>query len=274
MQLVRYESADGQVGYGLLEGDRIREIYGSIYGSFKVGTRGCDREQVKLLPPVQPTKIVAVGRNYAEHAAELGNAVPPEPLIFIKPATAVIGPEQPIIVPTGVGRVDYEGELAVVIRRKARYVSEKDAAQVILGYTCLNDVTARELQQKDKQFTRAKGFDTFCPIGPWLVTGISPLNRRIRTYVNGEVKQDGDTRDMVHGVWALIAFISRIMTLLPGDVVATGTPKGVGPIVPGDRVEVEIEGIGVLSNPVVAEESRPWSAQDEPEDEGSSAQGR
>ncbi len=268
MQLVRFESPDGEIGYGLLEGDRIREIYGSIYGSFKIGARSCPLDQAKLHTPVQPTKIIAIGRNYADHAAELGNQVPTEPLLFLKPLTSLIGPGQPIVIPEGVGRVDFEGELAVVIRRRARYVSESDASQVILGYTCLNDVTARDLQAKDKQFTRGKGFDTFCPVGPWLVTGISPLNRRIRTYVNGEVRQDGDTRDMVHGVWALIAFISRIMTLMPGDVIATGTPRGVGPLLPGDRVDVEIEGIGTLSNPVVAEGAmRPWSL-DNSADEG------
>lgn len=262
MQLVRFSAPGGTPGYGLLDGDRVREIYGSIYGSFKVGTRSYMLDQVSLHAPVQPTKVIGVARNYSEHAAELGNAVPEEPLIFIKPVTAVIGPGDPIVVPSGVGRVDYEGELGVVIRRKARHISETEAAQVILGYTCVNDVTAREIQKKENKFGRAKGYDSFCPVGPWLVTGISPLNRRIRTYVNGDVRQDGDTRDMLHGVWALISFISRIMTLMPGDVIATGTPKGVGPIVPGDTVEVEIEGVGVLSNPVVAEDLSQYAAKE------------
>lgn len=254
MQLVRFASPGGTPGYGLLDGDRVREIYGSIYGSFKVGTRSWSLDQVTLHAPAQPGKIIGVARNYAEHAEELGNKVPTEPMLFIKASTSIIGPGDPIIIPHDVGRVDYEGELAVVIRRKARYVAESDAAQYILGYTCLNDVTARDLQKRDTKFARAKGFDSFCPIGPWLVTGISPLNRRIRTTVNGEVRQDGDTRDMIHGIWALIAFISRIMTLQPGDVIATGTPRGVGPIVPGDKVCVEIEGIGTLENPVIAED--------------------
>jgi len=254
MQLVRYVSENKKIGYGLLEGDTIREIYGSIYGAFKVGNRSSELEECTLLPPVQPSKIICVARNYPEHAREMGGDAPREPLLFLKPSSAVQASGQPIVIPSGVGQVDFEGELAVVIRRKARFVSEQEATRVILGYTCLNDVTARDIQSKEQRFTRAKGFDTFCPIGPWLVTGISPLNRRIRTYVNGEVKQDGDSRDMLHGVWALVSFISRVMTLEPGDVIATGTPQGVGKIVPGDRVEVEIEGIGTLSNPVIAEE--------------------
>ncbi len=256
MQLLRYSIDDGAIGYGLLDGQRVREIFGSVFGDFKLGTRTHALEDVQLQAPVVPSKIVCVARNYARHARELGHQPPPEPLLFLKPPSAVIGPEAPLVLPRNVGRVDFEGELAVVMRKRARHVSPSEAAGMVLGYTCLNDVTARDIQQREKTFTRAKGFDTFCPIGPWIVTGISPQGRRIQTRVNGHIRQDGNSADMIHSVWDLVAFASSIMTLEPGDVLATGTPSGVGPLHPGDRVEIEIDGIGILSHPVIEEETR------------------
>jgi 2-keto-4-pentenoate hydratase/2-oxohepta-3-ene-1,7-dioic acid hydratase in catechol pathway len=206
---------------------------------------------VRLLAPVLPTKIVAVGRNYADHAAEMGNPVPDEPVIFLKPSTAVIGPGEAIRVPRGVGRVDHEGELAVVIGRLAKNVPVEDAGTAVFGFTCANDVTARDLQKKDGQWGRAKGFDTFCPLGPVISTDVDPIDIHLAVRVNGDVRQSASTTDMVHGVGTVVSFVSRVMTLLPGDVILTGTPSGVGPLAHGDTVEVDIEGIGVLANVVV-----------------------
>ena len=205
---------------------------------------------VVLLPPAIPSKIVAVGRNYAEHAKELGNEAPPEPIIFLKPPTALLRPGGTIERPAQSQRVDYEGELAIVIGRIARHVKREQWRDVVAGFTCANDVTARDLQKRDVQFTRGKGFDTFCPLGPCIETDLDPSNVTIETRVNGEVKQHGSTKDMVFDCAFLIEFITSVMTLLPGDVILTGTPKGVGPLVAGDTVEVEIEGIGTLRNTV------------------------
>jgi len=209
-------------------------------------------EAPRLLPPVRPSKIVCVGRNYAAHAAEHHAEVPAEPMLFFKPPSALIGSGAPIQLPPGAGRVEHEAELAVVIGRAARRVPREEALGVVLGYTCANDVSARDYQQKDGQWGRAKGFDTFCPLGPWIVSGLDPSARAIRCLVNGEVRQASHTGDMVFDVPALIAFISQIMTLQPGDVILTGTPSGVSPLYPGDVVRVEIEGIGALENPVEA----------------------
>jgi 2-keto-4-pentenoate hydratase/2-oxohepta-3-ene-1,7-dioic acid hydratase in catechol pathway len=198
------------------------------------------------------SKIVAVGRNYREHAAELGNDVPAEPLIFLKPNTSVIGPDDTIVLPKQSERVEHEGEVAVVIGRIAKHVSEADAAGVIFGYTIANDVTARDLQRRDEQWTRAKGFDTFCPLGPVIDTELDVERATIETSVNGVRKQDGRLADMVHSIPALIAYASSVFTLLPGDVILTGTPAGVGPIVDGDTVEITVSGLGTLSNPVRA----------------------
>jgi 2-keto-4-pentenoate hydratase/2-oxohepta-3-ene-1,7-dioic acid hydratase in catechol pathway len=207
---------------------------------------------VRLLAPVIPrSKVVGVGRNYAAHAAELGHEVPAEPLVFLKPNTSVIGPGDPIQLPPQSRDVHYEGELAVVIGRICREVPPERVGEVVLGYTAANDVTARDLQKADGQWWRAKGFDTFCPLGPYLVTGLDPAALRVVTRRDGEVVQDGCTADMILDVPALVAHISAAMTLLPGDVILTGTPEGVGPITGGQRVEVEITGIGTLSNPVV-----------------------
>jgi len=211
-------------------------------------------KDVKFLSPTRPTKIVAVGLNYKAHAEEMGKPLPEEPLLFMKPSTAVISNKMRIVKPKMSQRVDYEGELAIVIGRKCKKVSPQEAPDYILGYSCFNDVTARDLQQKDVQYTRAKSFDTFAPYGPWINTEIDPIGLKITTRVNGEVKQEGNTEDMIFSPFELVSFISKIMTLLPGDVIATGTPPGVGPLQAGDRVEVEIEGIGTLINYVVDEE--------------------
>ena len=211
---------------------------------------------VRLLAPVIPrSKIVAVGRNYAAHAAELDHELPEEPLMFLKPNTSVIGPGDQIFYPPQSERVDYEGELAVVIGRICRDVPPEQATDVILGYTVAIDVTARDLQNKDVQFTRAKGFDSFCPLGPWIETDLDPQDfadgRSVQTYLNGDLVQDGSTKDLIFDIPTLVAHITSVMTLLPGDVILTGTPEGVGPMQPGDDVEVSIEGIGALTNSVV-----------------------
>jgi len=203
------------------------------------------------LPPSEPTKIVAVGVNYREHAEERGKALPAEPLLFLKPPSALIGPQDDILYPSASQRVDYEGELALVIKKKASRLQEADRVEdFILGYTCFNDVTARDLQDKDIQFTRAKSFDTFAAAGPCLAAGISPDNLHIKTFLNGKLRQSSTTKSLIFSVPFLVRYISRIMTLLPGDIITTGTPSGVGPMQPGDRVDVQIEGIGTLSNQV------------------------
>jgi 2-keto-4-pentenoate hydratase/2-oxohepta-3-ene-1,7-dioic acid hydratase in catechol pathway len=203
-----------------------------------------------LLPPCAPTKIVCIGRNYADHAKELGNEAPPEPIIFMKPASALLAPNGTIVRPPISQRVDHEGELAIVVGKRAKDVPAARWRDYVLGFTCANDVTARDLQKKDVQFTRAKGFDTFAPLGPCIETELDPAALSIVTRVNREVRQDGTTRDMIFGCDVLLAFITQVMTLEPGDVILTGTPAGVGPLQSGDTVEVEIEGIGVLRNAV------------------------
>jgi 2-keto-4-pentenoate hydratase/2-oxohepta-3-ene-1,7-dioic acid hydratase in catechol pathway len=238
---------------GVLEGEQVKEICGPAWGPWTEGTRAWPLADVRLLAPVNPGKIVCVGRNYAAHAAELGNEVPKEPLIFLKPPSAIVGPGEPIVVPRQSQRVEHEGELAVVIGRGCSQLKDTDDALAhVLGYTCLNDVTARDLQKSDVQFTRAKGFDTFCPVGPHIVTGLDPTDILVETKVNGELRQSGRTSLMVYPVAFLIRWISRVMTLVPGDLIATGTPAGVGPLVAGDVVEVSIGGVGVLRNPVQA----------------------
>ena len=199
-----------------------------------------------------PSKIVGIGQNYRAHAAEMGKGIPEEPLMFLKPPSAVISDGAPIHRPGGYERVDYEGELGVVIGKRAERVSRDSALDYVKGYVCVNDVTVRDLQKKDGQWTRAKGFDTFCPIGPRVVAGLDPTNLRITTRVNGVVRQDSSTSDLIFDVRTLIAFVSQHMTLEPGDIISTGTPSGVGNLNPGDVVEVEIEGIGILKNPVIA----------------------
>lgn len=211
----------------------------------------------RLLPPCSPTKIVCVGRNYAEHAKEMGAEVPPEPTIFLKPPSSLIASGDAIVSPRLTQRLDYEGEIGVVVGRRARNVKSADAASYILGYTAVNDVTARDLQRKDGQWTRGKGFDTFCPVGPYIVPRdeVNPDSLRVRTFVDGEKKQDAAITEMIFSVNDIIAYVSAFMTLEPGDLIATGTPSGVGPLQPGSRVRVEIEGVGALENSVISEEA-------------------
>lgn len=210
--------------------------------------------EVELLPLVRPSKVVCVGLNYHDHAREMGHPVPEEPVLFLKPPSSIIGPGDPIVLPVCSERVDHEAELALVIGRTARHVSEADAPRHLFGYSCANDVTARDLQQKDGQWTRAKSFDTFCPVGPWIETQVDDLRGLgLRALVNGEVRQQGNTEEMIFSPAMLVSFISRVMTLLPGDVILTGTPAGIGPIQDGDEVTIEIDQVGFLTNAVVSE---------------------
>jgi 2-keto-4-pentenoate hydratase/2-oxohepta-3-ene-1,7-dioic acid hydratase in catechol pathway len=253
MKIVRYE-AESKINWGVIEGDSVREMEGDPFGHFHLTSKMKKMGEVKLLAPCLPSKIVALGLNYRDHAEEVKLALPQEPLLFIKPSTSVIGPGEAIIYPKMSKRVDYEAELAVVIGKAAKKVSEERAADYILGYTCLNDVTARDLQPPNGQWTTAKGFDTFAPIGPWIVTDIDPHHLDVSSYLNGERRQHSNTKNLIFGPRQLVSFISRVMTLLPGDVIATGTPSGIGPMAIGDKIEVVIEGIGTLSNKVAAEE--------------------
>jgi len=206
---------------------------------------------VRLLTPSVPEKIILVGLNYKDHARELGMKIPKEPIIFLKPPTALIAHKQKIVYPPGIKRLDYEAELALVVKKTARNISESKAKDYILGYTCLNDITARDIQKKDGQWSRAKSFDTFCPVGPWVETEISPKNLKVRAYLNGKLKQDSHTGDFIFGINRLFSFISKIMTLKSGDIISSGTPAGVGPMQRGDAVEIEIQGIGKLTNRVI-----------------------
>jgi 2-keto-4-pentenoate hydratase/2-oxohepta-3-ene-1,7-dioic acid hydratase in catechol pathway len=239
--------------YGLLEGEQIREISGLPWARWSAASQAFSSSQVQLLAPVEPQKIVCIGRNYAAHAAELGNEVPQEPLIFLKPPSAIVGPGEPILLPPRSQKVEHEGELGLVIgRRCSRLNDSDDPLSFLLGYTCLNDVTARDLQKSDVQFTRAKGFDTFCPVGPHIETQLDPADVLVETRVNGQQRQSGRTSLMIYPVAFIVRWISHVMTLFPGDLIATGTPAGVGPLVPGDIVEVSVSDVGVLRNPVHA----------------------
>jgi len=250
MRLVRFRFGD-RIAHGFVEGDVVRAIEGTFFENPLPTGEEVPLADVRLLAPVLPSKVVAVGKNYAAHAAEFGGEVPQEPLVFLKPSTSVSGPGDAIPLLPISHRVDYEGELVVVIGRIARNVRAEEAYRYILGYTCGNDVTLRDLQEKDGQWSRAKGFDGACPLGPWIETELDPGDLLLETRLNGEVRQSSRTSDMVFGVAALIAFVTEFMTLLPGDVLMTGTPEGVGKLSPGDEVEVEIEGIGVLANRAV-----------------------
>jgi 2-keto-4-pentenoate hydratase/2-oxohepta-3-ene-1,7-dioic acid hydratase in catechol pathway len=254
MRLVRFRWGDG-IFYGVLAGEMIRPLARPPFEGLSQTEEEIPLAEVVLLAPCEPSKIVALGLNYRDHAAEFGSPLPEEPLLFLKPGTAVIGPDADIVYPQMSRQVDFEAELAVVMGRTARRVSQAAAWDYILGYTAINDVTARDLQKKDGQFTRSKSFDTFAPLGPWIETGIlNPDNLTVEAYLNGERRQHSNTSNLVFGVAYLVSFISRIMTLLPGDVIATGTPSGVGPMQPGDVVEIRLEGIGSLRNRVVTEE--------------------
>jgi 2-keto-4-pentenoate hydratase/2-oxohepta-3-ene-1,7-dioic acid hydratase in catechol pathway len=249
MRLVRYRFGD-RIHQGVLEEGVVRALRGTFFEDPLPSGEEVPLDDVRLLAPVLPSKVVCVGKNYAAHAAEFDSEVPEEPLLFLKPSTSVSGPGDTIPLPPISRRVDYEGELAVVIGRLARSVRAEEAFRSILGYTCANDVTLRDLQKKDGQWTRAKGFDGSCPLGPWIETELDPTDARVETRLNGETRQFATTADMVFGVATLIEHVTAFMTLLPGDVLLTGTPEGVGRLEPGDRVEVEVEGIGILANPV------------------------
>lgn len=252
MRIVRFRK-DGMTGYGIVDDEVVYQVEGGLSQAAMTRDRVGRLSELDLLAPAEPSKIIGIGKNYLAHAAELSSEVPDEPLMFLKPPTAVIGPDDTIICPSLSERVDHEGELAVVIGRRARNVPAEQALDYVRGYTCGNDVTARDLQRRENQWVRGKGFDTFCALGPWIETDLNPYAVTVVTRVNGEVRQEGNTADMIFDVPTLIATASRVMTLLPGDVIMTGTPSGVGPILPGDSVEVDVEGIGVLRNHVAAE---------------------
>jgi 2-keto-4-pentenoate hydratase/2-oxohepta-3-ene-1,7-dioic acid hydratase in catechol pathway len=254
MRLARIAHPEGMAFVaidGPAEELRAREIADHPFGNPTFTGRSWAMTQVRVLAPILPSKVIGIGRNYVEHANELGNPVPDEPVIFLKPTTSVVGPGASIVLPPASKRVDFEGELAVVIGRPGRDIRAEDAAAYILGYTVGNDVTARDLRKPNGPWLRGKGYDTFCPLGPWIETELDPADLDIRTEVGGEVKQDGNTAEMIFPVGELVAYCSEVMTLLPGDVILTGTPEGVGQIVAGDEVSVTVSGIGTLSNPVV-----------------------
>jgi 2-keto-4-pentenoate hydratase/2-oxohepta-3-ene-1,7-dioic acid hydratase in catechol pathway len=250
MKIVRYNIGK-KVEYGLLTGESVQSLAGNPYRSLKTINRYHKLSDLKLLPPCTPSKIVGVGLNYRSHSEETKTPLPEEPLIFLKPSSSVIGPEDNIIHPESSQHVDYEGELGVVIGKRAWRVSREEALSHVLGYTCFNDVSARDFQFKDKTPTRAKGFDTFAPIGPCIETELDPGNLTLESYLNGELRQQASTSDLIFTVPEVVSYISQIMTLLPGDVIATGTPSGIGPMQRGDTIEVKIEKIGTLRNYVV-----------------------
>lgn len=239
---------DGEIFYAEKRGEQLVRLCNAPYLSTELDGRDYALSKARLLSPAEPSKIVCVGKNYLAHAKEFDSQVPSEPLLFLKPATAVIGPEDTVEYPSFATRVDYEGELAVVIGKRCRNVRAEDFSDVVFGYTCLNDVTERNIQHADGQWTRGKSFDTFCPLGPWIVTDLDPSDLAIRTRLNGDVRQDSRTSKMIFSLGRILEHITACMTLLPGDVIATGTPENVGPMQPGDTVEVEIEGIGILRN--------------------------
>jgi 2-keto-4-pentenoate hydratase/2-oxohepta-3-ene-1,7-dioic acid hydratase in catechol pathway len=256
MRFIRYQRASNPPSPGWVLEDRAGPVEGSIFGEFRREEADLPLESLRLLAPVLPGKIICVGRNYVAHAKEHDAEVPEVPLLFLKPPSSVIGPGDTIQIPPQSQRVEHEGELAVVIGRRGRWISAEEAYEYVLGYTIANDVTARDLQFRDGQWTRGKGFDTFCPIGPWIETEFDPADALVTCHVNGEMRQMASTRDMVFSVRQLIAFASSIMTLEPGDLLLTGTPAGVGELLPGDVVEVAVEGLGTLRNPVAAGTAR------------------
>ncbi|MDQ4057542.1 MAG: fumarylacetoacetate hydrolase family protein [Actinomycetota bacterium] len=252
MKIVRYADG-GPPSWGVLEDQEVRAATGEPFVDLVAGEVVGSLDEVRLLAPVTPTMVMCVGRNYREHAAEFGNPVPEQPLLFLKPPSSIVGPGDEVVYPEPSQRVDHEAELIVVIGRTADRVSRAEAMSVVGGYTCGNDVTARDIQKSDGQWTRGKGFHTFCPLGPWVETDYDPSDVRVSATVNGDVRQDGRTRDMIFDIPFLIEYISRFTRLEVGDVIMTGTPEGVGPVEVGDTMSVEVEGLGTLSNPVVAE---------------------
>lgn len=257
MRFIRYRTGNEAPRFGWIFEDKVGPIEGVPYGEYRRLEAEIPMHLVRLLAPVQPGKIICVGRNYAEHAREQNVEVPEIPLLFLKPPSAIIGPGEMIFLPPQSKQVEHEGELAVVIGKKGRWISSENAHAHVLGYTVANDVTARDLQRRDGQWTRGKGFDTFLPLGPWIETDLDPTDVLVQTRVNGEMRQMASTREMMFPVDQLIAFISSVMTLEPGDLILTGTPAGIGPLLPGDTVEVSVEGVGSLSNPVGVEAVRP-----------------
>ena len=255
MRIIRYELKEGRAKpkYGWLLDGKVGEIGGNVFGRYRRKEAETPLADVNLLAPSEPSKIVCVGRNYVEHAKELGNEVPKVPLIFLKPPSSIINPGGTIILPPQSSQVEHEGELVVVIGKRGRHITAENAKKHILGYTVGNDVTARDLQKIDDQWTRAKGFDTFCIYGPWIDTEFDPADAVLTVRVNGQMRQMASTRDMVFNVGVLIAYVSSIMTLEPGDLLFTGTPSGVGMLNDGDEVSVEIEGLGEIRNKVKAE---------------------
>jgi len=254
MKFCRFKPAASHAAearYGILDGDRIREISAAPWNAWSETEKVWATGEARLVAPVEPRKIVCIGRNYLAHAQELGNEVPKDPLIFLKPASAIVGPDEPIVLPRYSKRVEHEGELGLVVAKRCSHLGdEEDSLSYLAGYTCVNDVTARDVQKADVQFTRAKGFDTFCPVGPHIESALRPDDLLLETRVNGELRQSGRTSLMVFPPAFLVRWLSRMMTLEPGDLIATGTPAGVGPLAETDTVAVEIEGIGVLRNPV------------------------
>lgn len=249
MRICRFINTNSQTCYGIIENTTVTEIDNSPFEDYSITDKSYDLDELKLLAPCVPSKIVAIGLNYKDHAAEMNKKIPEDPMLFLKPGSSVIGNEDKIVYPAHMSkRVDYEGELAVIIKRVAKNVSMENAMDFVLGYSCLNDVTARDLQSKDIQFTRAKGFDTFAPIGPWIETDIDPTNLDIKTFLNGELKQNSSTSNLIFNIPKLINFISHVMTLYPGDVISTGTPGGIGPMKIGDKVGITIQSIGTLTN--------------------------
>lgn len=254
MRLVRFTvKGETVIRTAVEEGGEFHEISGDVFGPYEKTGMKFDPKEVQLKAPVSPTKIVAIGLNYRDHAKEVGMELPEEPLMFFKPPSSVIGPMDPIVSPRLSKRVDYEAELAVIIGKRAKNVKRAEAANFILGYTCLNDVTARDYQEKDLQWTRAKGFDTFCPIGPAIETDLDPSDISVTSWLNGEKRQDSRTSQLVFDPATLIEHVSSVMTLEPGDVIATGTPSGIAPMAPGDTIEIRIQGIGSLINPVTGD---------------------
>lgn len=264
VRFVRFADDDGPA-YGMVDGQGVAVIEPHPFASHRRTGRVVDLEGLRLLAPVVPSKVVCVGRNYREHAAELGSEVPDEPLLFLKPSTAVVGPGEPIRYPSGhTQEVHHEAEVAAVVGVLMRQVTPEVAARGLLGLTAANDVTARDLQRRDDQWTRAKGFDTFCPLGPAVATGLDLRATRVRCTVDGQVRQEGTTAELVFDIPTLVSYVSAVMTLLPGDVVLTGTPAGVGPVIPGDTVTVEVEGVGALESPVVDDPGPPPDGGTEP----------
>ncbi len=256
MRFIRYQTKAEPARFGWIHNEMVGPVEGSPFGEFRRLEATLPLDNVKLLAPITPGKILAIGRNYVAHAQEHKVEVPSVPLMFLKPPSSVIGPDEAIVHPPQSQQVEHEAELVVVIGRRGRWIPAEDALSFVFGYTIGNDVTARDLQHRDGQWTRAKGFDTFCALGPWVETEFDPADAMITCHVNGEMRQMASTRDMVFRVNHLVAFISSVMTLEPGDIIMTGTPAGVGPLKPGDVVEAAIEGLGKLRNPVIAEPSR------------------